>query len=331
MKARRISRPSSVRIGTFCRFGSRLREPARRRRRLAELRVDAAGRRMHQRRQRVEIRALQLLQAAPVDHLARQIVGQRQLLEHVLRRRRRLRGAGALERRQLQLHEQHVAELLGRVDVEALAGDPVDALGALVELGFEARGLAGEDAGVDADAGPLERDEHGDQRPLERLVDRRERGGLHLLRDDRRDLRGQVGALAGPRQQRRRRHRAGRDRLGALADDRLERAGAIRQQLERDRVQLRLGAVGVEQVAGELGVDVDAGQRHAVLGEDDRRLLEAVADLLHRGVLEQRAQRGRHAWPGRVRRTAGSSSNRPPCAAGGGAASAVPCVCASGT
>ena len=285
---------------------------------------------MHQRRQRVEVGALQLLQPAPVDHLARQVVRQRQLLEHVLRRRRRLRRAGALQRRQLQLHEQHVAELLGRVDVEALAGDPVDALGALVELGFEARGLAGEDAGVDADAGAFEGDEHGDQRPLERLVDRRERGGLHLLGDDRRDLRGQVGALAGPRQQRRRRHRAGRNRLRALADDRLERAGAIRQQLERDRIQLRLGAVGVEQVAGQLGVDVDPGQRHAVLGEDDGRLLQAVAHLLDRGVLEQRPQRRRQrARPGPA--TAGSSSNRPPCAAGGGAASAVPCVCASGT
>ena len=63
------------------------------------------------------------------------------------------------------------------------------------------------------------------------------------------------------------------------------------------RVELRLGTVGVEQVAGQLRVDVDAGERHAVLGEDHRRLLEAVADLLHRGVLEQRAQRGRYRGP----------------------------------
>ena len=124
-----------------------------------------------------------------------------------------------LSGRELQLHEQHVAELLGRVDVEALAGDAVDALGALVELGFEAGGLPGENAGVDADARALERDQHWNQRFFERVVDRGERGGLHLLGDDRRDLRGQVGPLAGPREQRRGRHRAGRDRFRALADD----------------------------------------------------------------------------------------------------------------
>ena len=213
-----------------------------------------------------------------------------------------LRGAGALGDRELQLHEQHVAELLGRVDVEALAGDPVDPLGTLVELGFEPGRLAGQHAGVDPDAGPLEGDQHRDQRAFERVVDRRQLGGLHLLGDDRRDLRRQVCALAGPRQQRLRRDRARRDRLDALADDRFEGAGAIGQQLERDRVELGLGPVGVEQVAGELGVEIDAGQRDAVLGQHHRRLFQGVAVLLDRRVFEQRLQRRRHRRPGRAGR-----------------------------
>ncbi len=80
--------------------------------RLVEHRVHAAGDRMDQRRQRVDVGALQLRQAAPVEDEARQVVGQRQFLEHFHGGRRRARRAGALQHRQLQLVEQDLAELL---------------------------------------------------------------------------------------------------------------------------------------------------------------------------------------------------------------------------
>ena len=57
--------------------------------------------------------------------------------------------------------------------------------------------------------GALEIDEHRDQRPLERLVDARERRLPHVRGDERGDLPGAVGALAGPRQERGRRDGCG--------------------------------------------------------------------------------------------------------------------------
>ena len=58
--------------------------------RLVEAGMDAAGLGVDQLRQRVDVRALQLLQAAPLEHQLRQLVGERELLEHFERRRLRL-------------------------------------------------------------------------------------------------------------------------------------------------------------------------------------------------------------------------------------------------
>ena len=96
MNARRISRPSSVRIGMFCRFGSLLlRRPVAATAWLNDVCTRPVCR-VHELRQRVDVGALQLLQAAPLEHEARQLVRQRQLLEHLDRRRDRARLAGAL-------------------------------------------------------------------------------------------------------------------------------------------------------------------------------------------------------------------------------------------
>ncbi len=58
--------------------------------------------------------------------------------------------------------EEDVAELLGRVDVEAVAGFGEDALGEGVHVDGEARGHGGENGGVDADAGLFHAQEDGD-------------------------------------------------------------------------------------------------------------------------------------------------------------------------
>ena len=112
MNARRISRPISVRIGMFCRFGIAARQPAGRGDRLVERGVDAAGLRIDQLRQRVDVGAFELCQRAPLENQPRQVVRQRQLLEHLDGGRRRARRARALEDRQLQLVEQDLGELL---------------------------------------------------------------------------------------------------------------------------------------------------------------------------------------------------------------------------
>ena len=137
--------------------------------RLVEGRVHAAGLRVHQLRQRVDVGALQLLQAAPVEDESRQVVCGRQFLEHLHGRRDRARLAGALQRRQFQLLEQDLAELLGRVDVELDAGQIEDLPAQRGQLAFEMGRLRGQHGFVDPDAGLLDADQHANQRPLERL------------------------------------------------------------------------------------------------------------------------------------------------------------------
>ena len=73
-------------------------QPAGRGHRLVEAGVHAAGLRVHELRQRVDVGALQLHQRPPLENQARQVVRERQLLEHFDRRRRRPRRAGPLQR-----------------------------------------------------------------------------------------------------------------------------------------------------------------------------------------------------------------------------------------
>src|SRR5262249_4986477 len=127
---------------------------------LVERGVNAAGCRADELRQRVDIRVLQLLQLPPVEDAARQVVGERQLLEH-------FDGCGggpgldvSLERRQLQLVKQDFRQLLGRIDIERFTGR-------LVNLGTERRQLlvdplrlCGECRPVDSNAGAFHVGKH---------------------------------------------------------------------------------------------------------------------------------------------------------------------------
>ena len=62
-------------------------QASRRSHRLIEAGVHAAGLRMHQLRQRVDVGALQLHQAAPFEDLTGQLVGERELFQHFNRGR----------------------------------------------------------------------------------------------------------------------------------------------------------------------------------------------------------------------------------------------------
>ena len=89
MNARRISRPSSVRIGNVLQVRIAAAQAAGRGDRLVEAGVDAAGLGIHELRQRVDVGALQLHQRPPLENLTRQIVSERELFEHFDRGRRR--------------------------------------------------------------------------------------------------------------------------------------------------------------------------------------------------------------------------------------------------
>ena len=101
-------------------------EPARRGHHLVERRVHAAGFRMNHRRQRVDVRVLELRVLAVLDDLGRQRVRLGQLLQHVGIGARP--GLGFLDDRQAQLLKQHLRELLRRADVERMAGQLFDLL-----------------------------------------------------------------------------------------------------------------------------------------------------------------------------------------------------------
>ena len=165
--------------------------------RLIEAGVDPAGLRIHQLRQRVDVGPFQLLQRPPFENQARQVVHQRQLLEHFDRRRG---GAGldvALERRQLQLVEQDPRQLLRRIDVERLAGELEDLVAADRQLTFDVLRLRRERGGIDAHAGALDRREHRNERPLEIAIDAVQPLGCEHRRQPVGQLQRQIGPLAG--------------------------------------------------------------------------------------------------------------------------------------
>ena len=159
--------------------------------------VHAVGLRIDVARQRIGVGRVELGDLPPVEDLPRQRVALLgQLLERA-RAGRPLAGLGLGAARQPELAEQDVAELLGAAGIERLAGERLDfglePAGALRELAREPR----QHLPVDRDAAPLHAREHRHQRPLQRLVDRRDvLGGEprleHLPQPQR-----HVGALGG--------------------------------------------------------------------------------------------------------------------------------------
>ena len=126
-------------------------------------------------RQLVGVRRLQLRQRAVLEHEPRQVVGFRELLEHVLRRRR-------LALRRLAEHGQREAlvenflQLLRRPQVERAAGRGV---GRSLRRGHRDRellALRAQHSRVDHHARVLHPLEHAQQRPLDVAIDALEVG-----------------------------------------------------------------------------------------------------------------------------------------------------------
>ena len=267
-------------------------QASRRGDRLVEHRVHATGDRMHERRQRVDVGALQLGEAAPVEDQPRQVVGQREFFEHFHRRGRRARGARALQHRQLQLVEEHLAELLGRADVERLAGLPEDLGGQRVHLVFHPRGLAAEGVRVDLHADAFQAGQNRHERQFELVVHRGHARGLEFRHEAFAELPRQIRPLARVVDELRRRHGAERHRLGALAAHVVGEPRAVAELFEGQRLQVLARSRGVEQVPGDHRVGLETGQRDAVAGQHDGGELQVVTDLADRAVFEHALQRG---------------------------------------
>ena len=133
--------------------------------------MDAAGLGVDVARQQVGIGRLELGELAPVEDAGGKLVAAGgKLVEHVGAGRPGA-GLGLLAAGQAELAEQDVAELLGRADVEALAGELVDLVLEPAELLGELAGQARQRLAVDLDAALLHPRQHRHQRPLQRLVE----------------------------------------------------------------------------------------------------------------------------------------------------------------
>ena len=100
----------------------------------------------------------------------------RKIFQHILRGGDGLAFAAAGRGGQAQIGEEHFAELLGRVDVEAPSGQLEDALADALQLDGEALGEAVEHAEIDAHAGLLHAEEDRRERQVDLCVDARDAG-----------------------------------------------------------------------------------------------------------------------------------------------------------
>src|SRR5262249_26323960 len=112
--------------GDVLQVGIRAGEPAGRRDRLVEGRVHPTGGRVDQRRQGIDVRRLELRQGAELEDLRRQRVLAREARQDVDVGRQPGLSAPHATGRDLQVVEEHLAQLGRRVDVEGAAGSVVD-------------------------------------------------------------------------------------------------------------------------------------------------------------------------------------------------------------
>ena len=257
-------------------------QPARRGHELVERRVDPAGARVHEQRKGIRVRALQLRETPVLEDLRGQLVPEAELGEHV--GVGRIPGLRAADRRQLQLLEQDVRELLRRRDRELFARELVDLAGEVVEAALELLGEGLQPRGIDTDAVALHEREHLDERPLDVVVDRAQAALAELRR--------RVVPVA-------------RDPLRALGEHAVQmivgrrvRCGQRRRTLDEDfradLVELVRRARGVVQVGRERAV-VDARDRQALAERplhDRFRVVHDERPLEQRGQRRERDRRG---------------------------------------
>ena len=151
------------------------REAAGGRADLVECGVDAAFG-VDERGERIEICGAELGELAMLEDERGDGVMLGELLQHVLRGGDDLALAVLGGLGEGHAVEENVAELLGRVEIEAVAGLLEYLLGEGVHLDGEARGHGGEDRGVDADARLLHAQKDGDEWEVHGAVEVEERG-----------------------------------------------------------------------------------------------------------------------------------------------------------
>ena len=242
-------------------------------------------------RQRVDVRALQLLQGAPLEHEPGNSCVKRELFENFDGRRYGLGPSGPSAHRQLQLLEEDVSQLFRRVDVELDARQFVD------------RGRSAPPARLRSAAiAPRAPDRRSGYRRARcrpapapaafRALDRPARAvrGPGPVAAHRRAGAQRSGAFAGEGQDCGERELAERRGLHALAADVFFAERFVAEVLERRVLQTVRRSRRIEQIAGEHRVKGETLERHPLTCEHQRVGFEVVPDLWQAIVFEQRAQ-----------------------------------------
>ena len=196
-------------------------------------------------------------------------------------------GLGALGLGHRELVEEHDLQLLGRAEVDLLADDVVGVgrggAHLVVELGLEPL----EVVDVDRDADLLHPHQRGDEREL----DLAQEAGAAVLLDRTVECSGQVE----DRPCREHRRVAGR-RVVEGVEAELVDVGRVLAQLSLEVAQGQVGQgvgtlVGLDEIGGEGGVDLEAGQLPSAGGEREARAVGVVEDLGATRVREPRSER----------------------------------------
>ena len=275
--------------GNVLQVGLGTREPAGDRRGLRITGVHATGARVDHLRQLVGVGRFQLGHAPVVEDGARDGVVERELLQGFLvgggRAARRL-----LDDRQTFLCEENVANLLGRAQVEGLAGFLIGALFQLQHLLAQFAALHGKQLAVELDAVAFHAEEDVGDRQLNlpiheiELVGGGNRGGEGIAHTQR-----HVGIFGGV-------FARALDRDFFEADARGTLAGHVvvadrgETQMARGEVAEFVRLVGFEHVRLQQRVVEDAREPDAVVGEDMTVVFEVLADDFRRGVFQNRTQ-----------------------------------------
>ena len=253
--------------------------------------VDAPGALLDLPRQGVEIGRFQLRQPPMVQNEARQHMVEGQFLQNRFRRRA-LPGLGLLMHRQVELVVEHLLQLLRRPQVEPPASLRIRFLGKRFDSLPELPAMRRQTPGIHQRTGPFDPGEHRQ----ERLFDVRVHGlqtarGLEL-RPERpvqpqreiRLFRPIGGGLV---------HGEGAKRqlLGAAPGQVLIARRLKAQVFGRQVLQVVAPrSHAVEDVGFQHGVELRAGERHAVVGQHVDGELEVVPHLAHRDVFQERLQ-----------------------------------------
>ena len=260
-------------------------------------------------RQRVEIGALELGKLAMLQQERGERVLLGQLLEHVLRGAPIAAGS-LLERRQLELLEEHLAELRARVDIERPAGQLVHVLLERRQPLGEIAGQLPQPPGVNLHPGALHPGQDRDQGPFHLLVQLPEPLGLHLRGQDRLDPPGGVGVLAGVLGHFRHVDLVHPPLLLPLADQVGDRDHRVPEQPLGKLVEVVVSLAALQQIGEHHGVGDRPGDFHPGLAQGKHVVLDVLPDLLDRGIGQDRLQPSSTIAGSRTRQWIGPRTGR---------------------